>query len=71
MRWKSKKPRYYDEHRHITKFLFFPKKVNHEWRWLERVTILQKVDRIYSTYTSNLCWVDVKWIDKKKKKKGL
>ncbi|UGO51262.1 hypothetical protein PQE72_gp181 [Bacillus phage vB_BanS_Skywalker] len=70
MRWKSNKPQHHGQHRHKTKFLLFPKKIGDEWRWLERATYLQKVERIYlGYYDSKLTWEDVKWIDKEKKKK--
>ena len=44
MRFKVKekiKPKI-DDARVVSKFLFFPKKINNEWRWLEQVKYLQK-----------------------------
>ncbi|UUV46802.1 hypothetical protein [Bacillus phage vB_BanS-Thrax4] len=67
MRWRSK----WDfiavgDTRYITKFLLFPKKINREWRWLERATILQKcVERMNSgsmDYGYHKAWMDIQWI---------
>ncbi|UGO46237.1 hypothetical protein PQE74_gp154 [Bacillus phage vB_BanS_Chewbecca] len=71
MRWKSNKPQHYGQHRHKTKFLLFPKKLGDEWRWLEEVTFLQRVDVMYNLGDRILYWQDVKWIDKEKKKKNI
>ncbi|QIW89853.1 hypothetical protein PQE71_gp171 [Bacillus phage Izhevsk] len=73
MRWKSGKPKHRYQERHKTKFLWFPKKLEHEWRWLEKATYLQSVDVEYLAYGSGhkLVWCDVKWIDKEKKKKNI
>ncbi|UUV47008.1 hypothetical protein [Bacillus phage vB_BanS-Thrax5] len=68
MRWKSGKPRHINQERHKTKFLWLPKKLEHEWRWLERATYLQRVEIIFLAYGSGdkLVWEDIEWIDNKK-----
>lgn len=73
MRWKSNKPQHRNQERHKTKFLWFPKKLGDEWRWLERATYLQCVDVEYLAYGSGhkLVWHDDRWIDKDKKKKKI
>lgn len=65
MRWKSGKPRFHGDMRTITIFLLLPRKISHEWRWLETVSIVQKANRVYSPHGSFLHWEDVKWVDKK------
>ena len=42
-------------------FLFLPKYLNGETRWLERATIQQ--EGIYYQDTSILFWDDIAWID--------
>lgn len=67
MRWRSK----WDfiavgDSRIVTKFLFFPKKINREWRWLERASILQRcVEQMNSgsmDYGYHKTWRDIQWI---------
>lgn len=60
MRWKERntKPDFSNRTRTITKFLFFPKKINGEWRWLEIATYKQKY-----MYSSDAGWIDWEWID--------
>jgi len=55
-----------DEERTITKFLLFPKKIGNEWRWLEKASIHQRVERIdvggsmeYGRYKHR--WIDRNW----------
>lgn len=62
MRWKQKEKPTLHETRIIKKFLFFPKCINKEWRWLEKCMYMQK----YIKLTSNpfICdWVDTLWIN--------
>lgn len=40
MRWNNVRPKT-DEPRFVTKFLWLPKKINHETRWLEKATYEQ------------------------------
>jgi hypothetical protein len=42
MRWKENKKDKENEIRYRTIFLFFPKKINGEFRWLEKAEIEQK-----------------------------
>jgi len=54
------------EERIVTKFLFFPKKLRNEWRWLEKASILQRVRRVdvggsmqWGKYKHQ--WRDIQW----------
>jgi len=61
MRWKEKPYEEPPERRIIKKFLFLPKKIGDETRWLEWATILQTsfIDPSHQFYT----WLDAEWID--------
>jgi len=59
MRWKIKKPKVGDE-RLLHKFLFFPREINDEIRWLEWVIIEQ---RYYFGYDFGNHWEDLRWVD--------
>ena len=64
MRWTPKETPEEGDKRVINKFLFFPKLIGEEWRWLERVQILQ-VYEPDEYYESVICfWEDKKWINK-------
>lgn len=60
----------YGQKRVKTKFLFFPKKINYELRWLERAMWVQEVDYNLYLYDYGLTkvrkyfWQDVEWLDK-------
>lgn len=58
MRWKLIK---HEEHQEIitSKFLWFPKLIGDEYRWLERTAWLQH--ELWSAY-SGWYWVDDRWI---------
>lgn len=53
-----------------TGFLWLPKKINEEWRWLERATWIQVCMRLPTlmpepTYTrreTHLQWVSTEWV---------
>ncbi len=68
MRWKEKPtPIPFETIRIKEHFLFFPKKINNEWRWLERV----KYKQCYEEWWDGICyirWVDKEWIDEEKRK---
>lgn len=69
MRWRSKWDYIHvGQTRKITKFLLFPKKINREWRWLEKATYLQKCfeEMNYATmdYGYHKVWRDIAWIKK-------
>ena len=49
-----------DSQRVIEKFLIFPKAINGEIRWLEKVKYKQSFIEIG---LNNYKWVDMKWID--------
>lgn len=71
MRWKvrSKEEPELGETRLIRKFLLFPKRINDEWRWLERALIYQKYisrralipEVRHPIYIK--CWRDSSWAD--------
>jgi len=74
MKWLSKKVPEYSlgDRRIVGKFLFFPRKNNGEWRWLEFARWGQIVMKVSARYPiSNamvkgvfiLQWVDIKWIN--------
>lgn len=64
MRWDVSKPGH-NSGRIKSGFLFFPKKINNEWRWLERA----KWQQIYHRDSSDPCltrtnyWYNSEWID--------
>jgi hypothetical protein len=74
MRWYKKTkcvPQFGDE-RTIEKFLWFPKRILNEWRWLERAWIVQRYD-LYTTRTILFgfpiaCegWADMMWMKTRK-----
>jgi hypothetical protein len=45
MRWKRKEPPRWGDYREHTKFAFLPITLNHETRWLEKVTLHQTAER--------------------------
>jgi len=58
----------------IRRFLFLPKGINEEWRWLEFASYEQEVKSLprityghispgYSPSRRYLAWVDTKWVD--------
>lgn len=61
MRWTIKKDPEDGDYRTVTKFLFFPKCINDEVRWLEIATFTQRycTDRFDvegGPYWENICW---------------
>lgn len=69
MRWKVKmlKPVDINNTRVVRKFLFLPRCINDEWRWLEMATIIQTVQVKYDTFGLGAipyeAWVDYMWKD--------
>lgn len=57
MRWNNVRPKT-DETREATKFLWFPKEINREIRWLEKATYKQ----VYCG--AAIGWHDLWWINK-------
>lgn len=60
----------YEKERLKCQFLFIPKVINHELRWLERAVILQFCDFKYvydkdivGMYYKKYYWKDVEWVD--------
>jgi len=49
--------------RKITKFLWFPKKIKNEWRWLEKTTFVQMYIEEHSNtwMVSTKGWIDLYW----------
>lgn len=43
----------------VTTFLFFPKCINGEWRWLEKV--IYKTYRNWNYYTDSYFFTDIEW----------
>jgi hypothetical protein len=73
MRWKknlkSKDILRLGNERVVTRFLFWPKTINGESRWLELVRIKQRFQKIpvpggYEMHppSANIKWVDIEWI---------
>lgn len=71
MRWASKGSKQAPkegDHRIVDRFLFFPKCIDDEWRWLEFASIGQKCKMLASlspdpsTELKYPGWVDVGWI---------
>ena len=77
MKWiKKEKYKHYPEHheeRIITKFLIFPKCIDNEYRWLERVKIKQRYLELElhdckgifggdSFYSTGGYWMDVEYV---------
>ncbi len=57
-----------NDKRVITKFLWFPKVINHELRWLERSFYVQEVIKAdvsgsYEYGVYRLVWMNVSWVD--------
>lgn len=66
MRWKEKSEPQWLDTRIKEHFLFFPKKINMEWRWLEKA----KYKQYYGEWwDGGHCegWIDKEWIDEVKK----
>jgi len=56
MKWNSKEYKSGDT-RVISRFLFFPRSINGECRWMERASIKQKLERNWV----DSVWVDISW----------
>lgn len=56
MRWRS---HYFGEVRIITKFLWLPKRINENVRWLETV----KIEQIYAFNWLGNLWYDLRFVD--------
>ena len=62
MRWKKRRQPMFNDERIINKFLFFPKEINNDVRWLERVMYKEI---FLKSYPSGIySWVKDCWIDK-------
>ena len=64
MRWKIERL-WLGKFRIVEKFLWFPKTIDNERRWLEKCKILQQtVNRPYTfIWENNFIWEDDQWID--------
>ena len=62
MRWGTEK-NFPLKKRMIRKFLWFPKKIDKETRWLEKATILQLLYCPYRLPSDCYKWKDLRWID--------
>ena len=67
MRWKEKPEPQWHDSRIKEHFLFFPKKIENEWRWLERAKYKQSYEYIpgHGDFPP-LGWIDKEWIDEVK-----
>lgn len=66
MKWKTKSEPQFLDTRIKEHFLFFPKKIDNEWRWLEKA----KYKQCYEKWWDDGCcegWIDKEWIDEVKK----
>ena len=67
MRWKSKPISKVGDKKIVTKFLWFPKKINRETRWLEKATWEEEYQQICESeeecYTYSYKWIKIRWID--------
>lgn len=65
MRYKHKVTAYTLRHIRVkTRFLWFPKRISNETRWLETATYTQKYTEVHTgAYTSKEEWVDLNWIN--------
>lgn len=61
MRWKQKPKPKEGDIRIIKKFLFFPKKIEDETRWLESAYIVQEYIRYQVEWSINYTWKDISW----------
>ncbi len=52
-----------DDLRIISKFLFFPCLLSGEWRWWERVNIIQEYSATANKITEESHWFSEKWYD--------
>ena len=59
MRLKLKPVSKHGDYRIRQGFLFLPKIMNQEWRWLEKAKWEQK----YHVYDFDSYWSDVRWVD--------
>jgi hypothetical protein len=69
MKWNARKKPYpnYGDRRIVDRFLFFPKEMEGEWRWLEKASWAQKYHIFdYEEYSIGK-WVDLNdegWMDR-------
>ncbi len=66
MRWNKSKNPINKEERRVTRFLFFPKTINNETRWLETTTFIQiciYFDPDWSDGYNKTAWhwIDLRW----------
>jgi hypothetical protein len=69
MRWKSYWNPEEGDIRYKEKFLLVPKRINNEWRWLEKAKYKQVYERYYDGYyelyyeSYNLKWRNKEWME--------
>jgi hypothetical protein len=65
MKWSSKRPKIGDK-RTVKKFLFLPKTIKEETRWLEWAIIEQQyLDSSGDIFVNNCpVWIDINWINR-------
>jgi len=65
MRWKIIDNRKEGQERIISKYLYIPKRIGNERRWLERVSFKQTLHRMFDV-TCGACWWewrDTEWVE--------
>lgn len=72
MIWKEKPEPQWHDSRIKEHFLFFPKKIGNEWRWLERTKYKQSYEYIpgHGDFLP-LGWIDKEWIDEVKNERDM
>jgi hypothetical protein len=69
VRWKAKRSTRIGDKRTKTRFLFFPKRADGEWRWFEKATWFEKYDFRESLMFENVMvesWIPMHWISRAK-----
>ena len=57
------------ERRTVTKFLWFPLKINKEVRWLEKATYVEEYGSFYFCGGYYMDWNPIKWVNDKEDEK--
>jgi hypothetical protein len=63
MRWRTKRAMYRKTRVKSRKFLFFPKEIEGEVRWLERASWVERMDKIIYEFTpTKYYWEAERWL---------
>jgi len=63
MRWIKEPPPNRNAVRRVEKFLWFPKTINFETRWLETTAWEEQYDRNFNDPLGNLDWIPFRWVN--------